>query len=293
MRQTINRGKVSYEPNSSQATMFVLSQSAPEKDHMVEALRFELGKVERLPIRQRMVALLNLIDEDLATRVAAGLGFPEIPRLDLPINHSIPGDVDPNAVQPRAQQREIAPSPALSMLNTVKDTVATRKLAILAADGVDMASVKQVKEAIERNGGAAKIVAPRLGTLIGEDGDAVLIDFSLLTTSSVLFDAVYVPGGAASVAALAAERDAVEFATEAYRHCKPIGATTEGTDFLRSCPGVLANERDQASGVFATNDAASPAFIKQFATAIATHRFWDRARKNRMDDSADETRGRL
>ena len=331
MRQTINRGKVSYEPNSigggcpmqarsaaggfttfpeategtkirgrsekffdhfSQATMFVKSQSPAEKDHMVEALRFELGKVERLPIRQRMVALLNLIDEDLATRVAAGLGFPEIPRLDLPINHSIPGDVDPNAVQPRAQQREIVPSPALSMLNTVKDTVATRRLAILAADGVDMASVKQVKEAIERNGGAAKIVAPRLGTLTGEDGDAVLIDFSLLTTSSVLFDAVYVPGGAASVAALAAERDAVEFATEAYRHCKPIGATTEGTGFLRSCPGVLANETDQASGVLATNDAASPAFIKQFAAAIATHRFWDRARKNRMDHSADETRGR-
>ncbi len=326
MRQTINRGKVSYEPNSigggcpmqarsaaggfttfpegtegtkirarsekffdhfSQATMFVLSQSPAEKDHMVEALRFELGKVERLPIRQRMVALLNLIDKDLAARVAAGLGFPEIPRLDLPINHSIPGDADPDAVQPRAKRRKIAPSPALSMLNTVNDTVATRRIAILAADGVDMASLKQVKDAIEWSGGAAKIVAPRLGTLLGDDDDAALIDFSLLTTSSVLFDAVYVPGGAASVAALAAERDAIEFVTEAYRHCKPIGATSEGTEFLRSCPGVL-----EERGVFTTSDAASPAFIKQFAAAIAAHRFWDRARKNRMDGSADETRGR-
>jgi catalase len=272
--------------------MFVLCQSAPEKDHMVEALRFELGKVERLPIRQRMVALLNLVDEDLAGRVAAGLGLPEIPPLDLPINHSIPGDADPDAVQPRAKRRKIVPSPALSMLNTVKDTVATRRIAILAADGVDMASVKQVKEAIERSGGAAKIVAPRLGTLTGGDDDAALIDFSLLTTSSVLFDAVYVPGGAASVAALAAERDAIEFVTEAYRHCKPIGATSEGTGFLRSCPGVLENETDPATGVLATSDAASPAFVERFATAIAAHRFWERVRKNRMDGSADETRGR-
>ena len=331
MRQTINRGKVSYEPNSigggcpmqarsaaggfttfpegtegtkirarsekffdhfSQASMFVMSQSPAEKDHMVEALRFELGKVERLPIRQRMVALLELIDEDLAMRVAAGLGFPEIPRLDLPVNHSIPGDADPDAVQPRAKQREIMPSPALSMLNTVKDKVATRRIAILAADGVDMASVKQMKEAIEQNGGAAKIVAPRLGTLIGGNGDAALIDFSLLTTSSVLFDAVYVPGGPASVAALTAERDAIEFVTEAYRHCKPIAATSDGTGFLRACPGVLEEEADPATGVLATSAAASPAFLDRFATAVASHRFWDRVRKNRMDGSADETRGR-
>src|SRR6185369_12051499 len=115
------------------------------------------------------------------------------------------GDEDPDTVQPRAKRRKIVPSPALSMLNTVNDTFATRRIAILAADGVDMASLKQVKDAIERNGGAAKIVAPRLGTLVGDDDDAALIDFSLLTTSSVLFDAVYVPGGPASVAALAAE----------------------------------------------------------------------------------------
>ena len=275
----------------SQATMFVLSQSAAERDHMVEALRFELGKVERLPIRQRMVALLDLIDGELATRVAEGLGFPEIPRLDLPINHSIPGDADPDSVQPRAKRRKIVPSPALSMMNTI-GTIATRRIAILAADGVDMASLKLLKDAIERKGGAAKIVAPRLGTMTGDDGDSALIDFSLLTTSSVLFDAVYVPGGAASIAALAADRDAMEFVTEAYRHCKPIGATSDGTDFLRSCPGVLDESSDQSKGVFATTGAASPAFIQQFAAAVATHRFWDRARKNRMDGSADETRGR-
>ena len=152
----------------SQAALFFNSQSAPEKDHIVEALRFELGKVERLPIRQRMVAMLNLVDEGLAARVAEGLGFREIPTLELPINHSIPADGDPAQFQPRAHRAARRRSlPRCRMANTVKDTVATRKVAILAADGVDTASLQQVKDALERGGAAGKIVAPRLGVLQG------------------------------------------------------------------------------------------------------------------------------
>jgi catalase len=342
MRQTINRGKVSYEPNSvgggcpmqatsltggfatfperlegtkirarsekffdhfSQAALFFRSQSAPEKDHIVEALRFELGKVERLPIRQRMVALLNLVDEALAARVAEGLGFREIPTLERPINHSVPGDGTPARFEPRRDGRPSRESPALSMANTVKDTVATRKVAILAADGVDTASLRQVKEALERGGASGKIVAPHLGVLHGEDGDELPIDFSLLTGSSVLFDAVYVPGGAGSIATLSQDRDAVEFVTEAYRHCKAIAATSEGVDLLRACPLVLRPESggngdgdgDDASaqGVIVSSTPASPTLIQMFLEGIAAHRFWNRPRKNRVGGLLDdETRGR-
>jgi catalase len=331
MRQTINRGKVSYEPNSiggncpmqasslqrgfttyaeqlagtkirarsekffdhfSQATLFVQSQSAPEKDHMVEALRFELGKVQRLPIRQRMVGLLNLIDADLAARVAEGLGMPEIPAAAAPLNHSVPADGDPADFEPRRLARKIGTSPALSMANTVFDTAATRMIAVLAADGVDLASLREVKDAIELNGAAAKIVAPRLGALKGADGDELFIDFSLLTAASVLFDAVYVPGGPDSVAALVQERDAIEFVTEAYRHCKPIGATDEGVELLRACPGVLGSDGRGEEGVITSQGAAS-AFAERFLGAVARHRFWTRGRKNRVDATPkDDTRGR-
>jgi catalase len=316
MRQTINRGKVSYEPNSigggcpmqagaraggftsfaerlegpkirarsekffdhfSQATMFVNSQSAPEKDHMVEALRFELGKVERLPIRRRMVAMLNLIDEDLALRVAEGLGLREIPPLEPPINHSIPADGAPDDFQPRTFGQTAASSPALSMLNTVRDTIATRKIAILAADGVDMASLREMKDALELAGAAAKIVAPHLGVLTGADGDELMIDFSLLTASSVLFDAVYLPGGPA----LLDERDAIEFVTEAFRHCKAIAASGDGVELLRACPGV------EGEGVLTSGS------IAEFTNAIAGHRFWERAKKHRLGRTPkDDTRGR-
>ena len=48
----------------SQATLFWNSQSAPEKEHIVQAFRFELGKVEVPAIRERMVGMLAQVDED-------------------------------------------------------------------------------------------------------------------------------------------------------------------------------------------------------------------------------------
>ena len=96
---------------------------------------------------------------------------------------------------------------------------------------------------------------------------------------------------------LTAERDAIEFVTEAYRHCKPIAATGEGVALLRACPGVLGPESgsgDVAEGVIASSEPASPALIQTFLAAIAGHRFWDRARKNRMEGPvSDDTRGRV
>ena len=187
MRQTINRGKATYEPNSigggcpmqarsaaggfvtfperlegmkvrarsekffdhfSQATLFFQSQSEPEKDHIVEALRFELGKVERLPIRQRMVALLARVDPDLAARVAEGLGFREIPALEEPVNQSIPGDGDPADYQPRSFGRARRGVPGAFDGQLGQGVVATRRVAILAADGVDGASLKRIQEAL-------------------------------------------------------------------------------------------------------------------------------------------------
>jgi catalase len=112
----------------------------------------------------------------------------------------------------------------------------------------------------------------------------------------VLFDAVYVPGGAASVATLGDDRDAIEFLTESYRHCKAIAATGEGVDLLRACSGLLIADENgndaSAEGVLVSSDPAGPALIRGFLDAIAEHRFWNRARKNRLGGSPDETRGR-
>ena len=58
----------------SQAGLFFRSQTPVEQQHIVDAFTFELSKVERAEIRERMVANLRNVDDDLAQRVADGLG---------------------------------------------------------------------------------------------------------------------------------------------------------------------------------------------------------------------------
>jgi catalase len=343
MRQTINRGKASYEPNSigggcpmqaraaaggfvsfreplegrkvrarsekffdhfSQATLFFDSQSPPEQDHVVEALRFELGKVERPHIRERMIGLLGFVSEELAGRVAEGFGLTAIPRVSPPINHHVPADGRPEEFEPRRARTPVERSKALSMAETVKDTVRSRRVSILVADGVDAESLHNVRQVVLAEGAMPVLVAPRLGPLIDSNGRPHWVEQSLLTGSSVLFDAVYVPGGS-GVEALAEERDAVDWVSEAYRHCKPIAASGEGVDLLRRCAGVLEGgpERRRGSGngrgaapdegVLTSSEAASEEFAAAFVAAVARHRFWSRGRRNRLQAGAGdrETRG--
>ncbi len=119
MRQTINSGRVSYEPNSlggnipnqvpaqqggfvsyparvegpklrvrsesfadhyGQAKLFWNSMTPTEKEHIVKALQFELSKVDTREIRQRMLGHLQQINETLAAQVAIVLG--ELPAAD-------------------------------------------------------------------------------------------------------------------------------------------------------------------------------------------------------------------
>src|SRR5690606_27528735 len=160
-RQAIARGAVAYEPNSlgggcpfqagqagfksfpepvmsdelrgapekfaehfNQATLFFNSQTPAEQTHIAAAFRFELSKVRFPAIRQRTLSMLRNVSDDLAQRVADGLGEP----LPEPM---------PRATTKRIKP-EIQTSPALS-LNARKGDggVRTRKVAILIAQGID------------------------------------------------------------------------------------------------------------------------------------------------------------
>ena len=65
----------SFSDHYSQARQFYISQTKVEQGHIAEALIFELSKVERAAIRQRLVSHLPHIDAKLADRVAKGLGM--------------------------------------------------------------------------------------------------------------------------------------------------------------------------------------------------------------------------
>src|SRR6185369_11023824 len=96
--QKVRERSPSFFDHFSQATLFYNSQTEVEQEHIVRALRFELGKVETPPIRERMLFLLAQVDKNLANRVAEGLGAAIPSGLEKPMNMSVPGDVDPKKV---------------------------------------------------------------------------------------------------------------------------------------------------------------------------------------------------
>jgi catalase len=266
--------------------LFYNSQSEPEKQHIIRALRFELGKVETPPIRERMLALLAQVDKGLANSVAEGLGAKVPKKLDKPLNMSFPAGVDPRKFQPKRLPQEIDSSPALSMVNNPnfpKDSIKTRKVAVLLADGFDAAAVDQMNKVLLTAGAMPKTVAPRLGLVTGSNGVQLKADFSFLTASSVLFDAVFVPGGDTSVAALVAEKDSGEFISEAYKHCKAIAGSGAGVGLLATSLAGDFTESDEAGtgvtidkGVVTSRDGSIKDIAKAFVAAIALHRHWER-----------------
>jgi catalase len=240
----------SFKDHFSQARLFWDSQSELEKQHIIGAFSFELSKVETRAIRERFVTdILANIDRRLTAEVSAAIGM------------RAPG------AKPRRGKAEV--SPALSMIGTQPtDSIATRKVAILAADGVDGAAIAAMKTALTRAGAVVHVLAPHLGSLKAAGG-AVAADHRLVTMPSVVYDAVFVPGGTASIAALRADGDAVHFVSEAFKHAKAIAASGEGAGLLRAA-GVPASVSGVVTG-------SGPSLARTFIAAIAQHRAWDRA----------------
>ena len=175
-RQAIPRGRAAYEPNSlgggcrfqagaqgfvsfpqpvdgeklrgkpekfadhyTQATLFYNSQIDVEQAHIAGAFRFELSKLGVPAIRERMLASLVNVSPDLAADVAAGLGM------------AVP------AALPRALEYpntpEVQVSAALSLTALPGDGgIRTRKVALLAAHGVDGASLLAAQAALHAAG---------------------------------------------------------------------------------------------------------------------------------------------
>jgi catalase len=249
--QKMRKRSDSFADHYSQATLFWNSMSDWEKEHIVSALRFELGKVEHQHVREGVVEKLNHVDHDLAVTVAEGVGV-EPPEKAVTENHG-------------------RRSPALSQANTAHSP-ATRKIALLVADGVDGGQVAAAVAALRELGTLPEVLAPRDGSVTAADGTAIQVTRALPTVDSVLYDAVLVPGGAESVRTLSGDGQAVYFVTEAYKHYKAIGALGEGGELLAAAHVPSVGDRP---GVVVTDD-TDEHFITAFAEAVAAHRHYDR-----------------
>ena len=264
--QKIRKRSESFSDHFSQATLFLNSLSMPEKEHLVEAAHFELGKVESKEVRERMVELFNHVDHQLAKSVAQGIGV-AAPTKPVTQNHG-------------------KSSPALSMENTAKDTVKARKIAILAADGFNKSQLTEVKQALKAAGAHPEVVSKFKGVIKSAEGQEVEVDKTFLTAASVMYDAIYIPGGKQSVEMLKIQGDAIHFVNEAFKHCKTIAATGEGVDLLTASdtPSITSSEGLQSDqGIVVSRSAADMnAFAQTLIPAIAQHRHWTRAQKKQV-----------
>ena len=262
------RRSPSFDDHFSQASFFWNSQSPAEKDHIIAAFQFELSKVEVPTVRQRMVDNLAHVDAKLARKVAEPLGI------------AVP---DPKAAAGRAGFRDrrgklpLETSPALSM-EGANTGVATRRVAVLVANGVEVGALRAIQQALQDAGAASRIVSKHLGCVATSSGQQLTVDHTFANMPSVMFDAVLVPGGPASAQALARDGDAVHFVLEAYKHCKAICVIGEGAQLLRTL-GLGAGEGGPAlpGVVIGKNDPPARVQLAQdFIAAIARHRHWNR-----------------
>jgi catalase len=176
-------------------------------------------------------------------------------------------------------------SKALSIERNLIPGIKTRMIAVLAADGFNNEDLEIVKADLEKEGARAKIIAPMLGNISSSAGTQVPVDFSTLTAASVMFDAVFIPGGQASINTLIKKEEVINFVKEAYRHCKTIGALGEGINILAKAEvGSLiysnGNTLSEDGIVTAKNREDFSAFSIQFISDAGMHRHWVRESKD-------------
>ncbi|RJS60830.1 catalase [Bacillus sp. PK3_68] len=243
----------SFKDHYSQAKLFWNSMTDIEKEHIIEAFHFEVGKVQSKEVRQQVVDVFANVDEELAAAIAAGIGA-EVPA-------------------GRTASKVTLSSPALSQEKNKKKSAATRKVAVLAADGFDNLTVEPLMQALKGAGVHPEIVSNHVGMVTSADGQQQEAKHSFLTSDPVIFDAVYVAGGKASVEQIKGNPKAAEFIKDAFKHFKTVGAAAEGGELL-----IIAGVQSGSDpGVVIAHDPKElEAFSKSFITALAEHRHWSR-----------------
>ena len=243
-RQNVPTGRVAYEPNSlapggprehptagfvtyptqesgdkvrlrhetfadhySQARMFFRSMSEPEQRHIISAFAFELGKVETIAIRKRMLGHLMIIDEALGAAVEAALGME--------------GQAD--QIIPAREPVEMEESPALSLIKKAKPTLQGRKIGVLVTDGTDDAELGRLRKALEKEGASLAVIAPKAGGVTSRQGDLLQADHALSAAPSIFFDAVALLPSAEGCASLVLQAAAIDWLRDAFGHLKVIG----------------------------------------------------------------------
>ncbi|GAA0462067.1 catalase [Alkalibacillus silvisoli] len=305
-RMTINKGKVSYSPNGilnndpatssfieggfehyqekvdgrkvrmrsesfkdhyTQAALFYNSLSEPEKRHLHKAFHFEVGSVKDPNIKQQVVEMFSNVNHTLANEIAKGVG------------------VEPP--QSNNQEPKVAPSPALSQLQT-KFSPSTRKVGIILADGFKFSEVQEMMNALRNQDVHIEIISKTLGKVHSDQNEPVNVQKNYATTHSVMYDALFIPGGKQHVDQLTTHKEAKDFIKDTFAHAKTLGASNEAINLFSTVlpkQTQLANEQSKNElfndmGVLTIQSDQLTDYSQSFIEQLANHRHWDRELKD-------------
>ncbi|GAA3080119.1 catalase [Streptosporangium carneum] len=260
----VREAPASYADHFSQPRLFWLSLTPVEREHVIAAYTFELGKVYEQAIKERNLRVLAEIDPYLCEQVAQGLGLP-VPK---PVN-SLPS---------------VEPSPALSQLGHTWPTTG-RIIGVVVDGGGDLDTVRAVRQAVLDGGMVPLIIAPAGGVLGADGDDPVTVQRTFATARSVEFDALLLAGTPAPGKDAYGARDAkagngtaagartdprvLLMLGEAFRHAKPIGGWADAAQALTAV-GIDTD----APGVIVQDDAE--AVLGEVVRLLGQHRVWER-----------------
>jgi len=243
----------------SQPRLFWLSQTPVEQQHIIEAFSFELGKVARAYIRERVVDHLLHIDVSLAHGVAQNLG---IALSDEKLHTAPPKDV--NGLRKDA---------SLSLYAVSNGNIKGRQVALLLSDGVKAADVLAILQELKVHGVHGKLLAAHMGQVRADDGSSLPIDGTFSGLPSVTVDAVIVPDG--NIDALLLSGDARYYLLEAYKHLKVIGLSGDARRFKAQF-GLGDDEPEEG---LIEDVKAEGVLMSEFISALGAHRIWSRSQK--------------
>lgn len=220
----------SFKDHFSQARLFWLSMTDVEKKHIINAFSFELGKVKNKDIRKQVVDMFAHVSYTLASAIADQIGI--VPPIQVEVPHT----------------QQI--SPAVSQMINAVESVKSFKVALIVTDN-SSENLNELMATLLSKNIVVELVSTKQGILNGFE-----IQETLATTSSVLYDGVYVTG---AFQHSDQQSKALQFIEQAYQHCKTIGYT-ENVSFLQH----LANKNGVANN------------LNSFIRFLAKHRHWVR-----------------
>ena len=247
----IRKRSETFADHYSQARMFFRSMTKPEQTHIISAFAFELAKVETKAIRTRMLGHLTIIDSDLHAGVEDALGMV--------------GQAD--TITPAVAPRDLAPSPALSILGKAPATLKGRKIGVLLTDGFDPALLAALRNSAKAEKAALFVVAPKVGGVTYSAGTLVAADGALSGSPSVFFDTVAILVSEAGAEDLATQAAAIDWTANAFAHLKVIAHTDSAQPLLDK-----ANVVPDAGVIPLANARSVAAYIK----SAKQGRIWDR-----------------